>query len=119
MTDLFTTLASIQETISTNEFDSLLWTGDINADFRRYTVFTEVVDNFIMDLNIYRSWDTFAIDFTHANEINDNTYTSIIDHFFWNEAINSLVEEAGVLHLPRNLSDHCPIYCKLSMDIDV
>ena len=117
--DLSTTLISIRETINNNDFDELIWTGDINADFRRSTAFTEIVNDFIKELNIEKSWDKFSIDFTHANDVNGTTYTSIIGHFFWSEATGSSVIEADVLHLPNNLSDHCPIYCKLSLEINV
>ena len=51
--------------------------------------------------------------------MNGTTYTSVIDDFFWSEATGSSVIEADVLHLPNNLSDHCPIYCKLSLEIYV
>jgi hypothetical protein len=118
LSDLSTTLLSIRETINNNNFDDLIWTGYINADFRRSTIFTELVNEFTRELNIHKSWDKFFIDFTHANDMNGTTYTSVIDHFFWSEATDSSVVEADVLHLPNNLSDHCPIYCKLSLEIN-
>ena len=34
LSELMTTLISIQETINKYDFDHLIWTGDINADFR-------------------------------------------------------------------------------------
>ena len=37
-------------------------------------------------------------------------------YFFWDEKLNNKVLEAGVLHLPDNLSDHCHIYCKIDYD---
>ena len=36
----------------------------------------------------------------------------IIDHFFWNSNLDKNVIDAGVIHLPENMSDHCPVYCK-------
>ena len=41
----------------------------------------------------------------------DNTHTSIVDHIFWNEACDEKVIDAGVIHIPDNMSDHCPVYC--------
>ena len=70
-------------------------------------------------MNIQKAWDHFVVDYTHVHEINGNTYTSIIDHFFWNESVTSSVEEADVLHLVGNTSDHCPIYCKFSFGANV
>ena len=46
--------------------------------------------------------------------LNGVAHVCTIDHFFWNEAMNDLVEDAGVLHLVDNQSDHCPIYCVLN-----
>ena len=40
---------------------------------------------------------------------------SKIDHFFWSENISQHVNEADVLHLPGNMSDHCPIFCIVSL----
>ena len=51
--------------------------------------------------------------------MNGTKYTSVIDHFFWSEATDSSVVEADVLHLTNNLSDHCTIYRKLSLEINV
>ena len=67
---------------------------------------------------MHKSWDTFSIDFTHANEMDGTTYTSVIDHFIWSEMTNSAIVEADVLHLLENLSDHCPIFCKMSLEIN-
>ena len=60
-----------------------------------------------------KAWDSFQIDFTHEFEKDKTTFTCCIDHFFWNEKLSNKVLEAGVLHLPDNLSDHSPIYCKI------
>ena len=35
----------------------LIWTGDINADFKRSTRFVEITENFIWELDICKSWD--------------------------------------------------------------
>ena len=41
--ELLTTLAAIKNIIETNEFENVLWEGDINAYFLRQTRFTELV----------------------------------------------------------------------------
>ena len=43
------------------------------------------------------------------------TFTSTLDHFAWSEQLENSVVDAGVLHLPDNKSDHCPIYCTVNM----
>ena len=112
-TDLLTTLAFIQETIRENDFTELIWTGDINADFSRKTKYVDIVDNFLREGNLVKSWERFDVDYTHENHVINTYYTSIIDHFFWNECLDTHILDAGVLHLPGNLSDHSPIYCIL------
>ena len=42
------------------------------------------------------------------------TFTSTLDHFAWSTNLDSSVVDAGVLHLPDNKSDHCPIYCTVN-----
>ena len=109
--DLLSTLGVVNEVITSNKFDHVIWAGDLNADFMRNSKFTTMVDNFITENNMYKSWDKYPIDYTHACEVNEVTFTSTIDHFVWSEGIDSNIIDAGVLHLPQNLSDHCPIYC--------
>ena len=60
-----------------------------------------------------KSWENLTVDFTHTSEREGVTHTSIISEmYFWNEEFGSKVMDAGVIHLPENLSDHCPVYCK-------
>ena len=43
-TDLYSTLAAIGSVIDDNACDSIVWTGDINADFMRNTTFTNTIE---------------------------------------------------------------------------
>ena len=45
--ELHDTLSHIKEVIRKNEFDSLLWAGDINADFIRNTNHTNTVQDLV------------------------------------------------------------------------
>ena len=58
----------------------------------------------------------FDIDHTYTVEVNGLTFTSTIDHFCFDEGISNAISDAGVLYLPGNFSDHCPIYCKIKID---
>ena len=115
-TDLHSTLAAIEGVLSDNEYDSVIWGGDINADFIRNTTFTTTVERFIDDNSFEKSWDKFSIDYTHSSERDDHTFISTIDHFFWSEGLSHLIMEADVIHLPNNTSDHSPIYCRIDID---
>ena len=111
--ELQETISQIKEVIRKNDFHSLLWAGDINADFLRDTSHTDSVLAAIQDLGLSMSWEKFQIDFTHCVDQLGVSHTAILDHFFWSEAMCEAVTDAGVIHLPDNKSDHCPIYCTL------
>ena len=114
--DLLSTLDAINEVLNTNKFDHVVWAGDLNAHFNRNTKFTLIIDQFIKERNLLRSWDRFHVDFTHAVENNGRTFTSILDHFCWTAGIENNVVDAGVLHLPQNMSDHSPVFCIMKVD---
>ena len=114
--ELFTTLSTIQELVNRNDYNSIVWTGDINADFCRKSKFTGYIGAFAADNNFSLSWNKFPVDFTHIQEIDGKSSSSVIDHFLWSQNIDDLVVDAGVLHLVSNFSDHCPIYCCIEVD---
>ena len=65
----------------------------------------------IEDISLNKSWEKFHADFTYCQEVQDRTFTSLLDHFFWSEGLTEKIRECGVIHLPDNSSDHSPIYC--------
>ena len=114
-TDLQLLLSQIKETIDINVFDILLLAGDMNTDFGRSTHFVEIVTDFITETGLSKAWDSYPIDFTHIYERDEITFTSTIDHFLGNISAKSHIIDAGVIHLPENMSDHEPIYCKITV----
>ena len=114
--DLLITLIGIQNIFKENDCTEVIWTGDINADFSRNTKYVSIIRNFVNEQNLVRSWDQFDVDYTHEFNVRDTTYTSTIDHFFWNHCLSSNIPNAGVIHLANNLSDHSPIYCVIQDD---
>jgi hypothetical protein len=108
--DLLETLQSIRQVIDENNFDQIYWLGDINADFVRKTGHVKCVENFVNEYQLIKAWDNFHVDFTHFQDNGDVTHTSTVDQIFWNEAVDKVID-AGVIHIPENLSDHCPVYC--------
>lgn len=113
--ELLLLLADIRRLLEEKNFDSVIWLGDINADFRRTTKFVGLVSEFIDEHGIIKSWDKHEVDFTHLTVRDEQTYTSTIDHFFWDETCDKIIKEAGVLHHPDNMSDHSPIFCKINV----
>lgn len=113
--DLLSTLATIKDVLNSNNFDHIIWAGDLNADFGRNTNFTQLIDQFITEMNLLKSWDKYHIDFTHTTENNGKTFLSTLDHFCWTADIESNIIDAGVLYIPQNMSDHSPIFCVLKI----
>ena len=113
--DLLQTLGHIRNVIRKNKFDSLLWAGDINADFLRNTSHTSIIQENVEELGLIKAWDLFDIDFTCCHELLGASHVSILDHFFWSENLGEYVKDAGVIHLPDNRSDHCPVFCVLEL----
>ena len=113
--ELLTIFSDVESVLANNEFDNIILAGDLNTDFRRNTKFVKLVDEFVSNVDGSKSWDHFQVDFTHVTEREGSTYTSVIDHFLWDKGLCQHVEEAGVLHVPENMSDHSPIYCKLHL----
>ena len=111
--ELLETLGHIKNVIRKHDFDSLLWAGDINADFSRNTSHTSRVSEDLEELGLIRSWDRFVVDFTCCHEMLGTSHVATLDHFFWSDSLSNNVIDAGVLHRPENLSDHSPIYCVL------
>ena len=107
--DLLSTLDVINEVLNTNKFDHVVWAGDLNADFYRNIKLTLIIDQFIKERYLSKSWDKFQVDFTHVTENNGKTFTSIY-YFCWNAGMDNNVVDAGVLHLPQNMSDHSPVF---------
>ena len=96
ITELQTTLSAINDVINANDFDNIVWAGDINADFIGQAKFTRIIENFLSENTLEKSWDKYKIDFSHSYELEDQSYTSNIDLFFWSERTASNIENADV-----------------------
>ena len=93
--------------------------GDLNSDFSRNTRFVNIVRDFMLEYNFVTVWSSYPADFTFSqNQVrNGNNVLSFscIDHFLTRANDVNIVNNAQVLHLGDNISDHEPIY--LSLDI--
>ena len=113
--ELLLMLSEIEYILENNEFEDVVWTGDISADFSRKTKHVQIIVNFLTKWCVQMSWNSYPVEFTHVTEREGSTYTSINDHFIWNEGFHHHVKDAGVLHVPENMSDHSPVYCKICL----
>ena len=113
--ELSETLGVIQTVLDSNQALQVILAGDFNTDFSRNTGHVDMVNNFIHDLSLNRSWSRFQVDFTHVTSRNDITYIHTLDHFFWGEATDSAILDDGVIHHVDNDSDHSPIFCSFLM----
>ena len=107
-------MSTIESVLDENEYDDVVWAGDINAEFSLNTHYTNVIQSFVEEVSLLECWDKWPIDFSHHGELSGHSYTSILDHFFLSENISKYIKDADVLHLPSNTSDHCPIYCSIN-----
>ena len=115
--DLLEVLTVIDDIIEKNDFNNLVLTGDINADFIRKSGHVTSVDQFLDEKGMLKAFDIYDVDFTHVyNDKDDKTHISTLDHFFWNAELSKPVIDAGVIHNIENSSDHCPIYCVINYD---
>ena len=108
--EAFEILDIIKNIIETHPCDSVVWAGDLNADFSRNSAHVQLVKDTMQELNISSAWDKFEADFTCYGEVGGVTRTSTIDHISYSEGLAAALSDAGVLHLVENRSDHCPIY---------
>ena len=64
--ELLLLLKDIENVLDRNDFDHVVWTGDINADFRRKTKHVKIIDDFMKKWHALKSWDSYQVDFTHV-----------------------------------------------------
>ena len=114
--ELLETLATIRSIFDNNQCDCVFLGGDINTDFVRESNQVRTVVPFLNDYKLMKSWDSFNVDFTHHQEIDNISHISTIDHFFWNRNLFEHILDCGVLHLPENTADHSPIYCVIDLN---
>ena len=54
---LLETINSIKSVLSRTEYNSIIWAGDINADFVRGTNHTDTVQEVLDEMNLLTLWD--------------------------------------------------------------
>ena len=62
------------------------------------------IKDFVVRNMLAKSWNEYPVSFTHVIEKERVTYTSMIDHFFWNKCASGFTEDAGMIRLPENVS---------------
>ena len=114
-TELVKCLEDINNIISIYPNHKIVITGDLNCDFSRNTPFVNLIRNFIMDRNLTDVWWSFPVDFTYSFISTNRVSHSTIDHFLVSDNIQPCVNEASVIHLGDNLSNHEPIFLSLNL----
>ena len=64
-----------------------------------------MVDKFIKEKELLKSWDKFRVDYIHDTEVMGKKFTYVIDDFCWNNVVEDNVIDAD-----------CPIYCHIKVD---
>ena len=73
--ELLETLQSIKLVIDQNEFEKILWLGDINTDFIRRTGHVNCLRNCVEENQFINAWDSYQVDFTHYQDTVNGTHT--------------------------------------------
>ena len=111
--ELTEVLNEIEHILDNNDYDDSVLCGDLNYDKNRISGFAKRVRDFMSRLGLCPVWEKFPTDFTHIHT--DSKSTSVIDHFFVNQRLLDLVEDAGPVHLGNNLSRHSPIMMRIQI----
>ena len=81
--ELSEVIAEVKQLVDKHKITDILLCGDMNCDFRRDTLHVNTTSDLCQDLALYKSWESFEIDFTHSHDNgNGNVNFGIIDHFF-------------------------------------
>ena len=109
--ELEETISVIKNVIRNSNCDSVIWAGDINADYTRNTPHSRTVKESVEEMDLVTAWDKFHVDCTCTYVKEGVTFLSTLDHFYMSKKASENVLDAGVMHHPNNASDHEPIYC--------
>ena len=110
-TELLELLSEVENILDSEDYDHVIWNGDLNWDPRRRTGFAMTVANFVERIGLVSAWEKFPVSHTHVHT--DLKSTSILDHFLMDEALLKVVEGAVAVDLGDNLSRHSPCILKL------
>ena len=122
--ELLSVLLEIKSLMNNHNCNYNLILGDFNSHFSRHSAFTNIVHDFFDENNIKIFWENpddtkghliQKIDFTFQFSNDQETFSSIIDHFAGNQNVYNAAKEAGVLHSGDNPSNHSPIYLKVKL----
>ena len=68
------TLETIKQVVEQSECRSVIWAGDVNADFIRQTNHTERVQELVDELKLLTAWERFEVDFSCTHEVEDRPF---------------------------------------------
>ena len=112
-TELIQTLSEVERIVNNSNDCEVVWSGDMNYDYRRDNHFTRTVLARLQKLHLTSTWEGRNVDYTHIHT--DNVKTSMIDHFFVSPRLLNLIEDCGPVHRGDNLSRHSPIFLSLRL----
>ena len=109
--ELLSVLHEIESILDKEEWDDVVWQGDLNWHRGRNTGFAHTMERFITRLGLVSTWDHFECDYTHIHT--DLKSVSTLDHFIVSPRLINQIEGCGPMHLGDNRSRHSPIMLKL------
>ena len=112
-TELLETLEDVKSIVENAECQNVVFSGDLNSHFERNNKFTKIIETIIAEIPLKILWNESycndkiqEVPHTYAFLTENEGHFSRIDHFLVTERLVGLVNEAGVLNLSENLSNH-------------
>ena len=112
-TELMGLLREVEEIITSEDYNDIVWAGDMNWEMTRKSQFSCIMKSFVEKIGLVSLWNHHKIDFTHMHT--DNKSVTSLDHFLISPRLLPLITGCGVIHRGDNMSRHSPIWLKLNL----
>ena len=110
-----TTLGELEGFIESQNCDVVIVAGDLNVDFDRGGYNAKLLQDFIMELDLYACDLEFRTQVNYTYERDDGLVRSWIDHILCSQHVSSLVTDIYAVHSGSILSDHFPLFFKINL----
>ena len=116
-TDYLNTLGEIQGLLDSHSYSGAFLIGDFNVDYDRNSPLTDLLCNFMTELDLVASDLQYkdSILFTYERD-GGGLCRSWIDHILCSRSCSTLVSNTFASHSWSNLSDHSPLFFSIHAD---
>ena len=101
-TELMGLLREVEEIITSEDYNDIVWAGDMNWEMTRKFQFSCIMKSVVEKIGLVSLWNHHKIDFTHMHT--DNKSVTSLDHFLISLRLLPLITGCGVIHRGDNMS---------------